>query len=422
MPRKYIKVADRVAMMAAGTEPHLAEALEERTRRNEETMARIMSSFNASGEEDSWYVKVYRVLGNNRERFGEAYLFTIAPDELPIEDRLRDIHGSGRYRGRAYQNGKMMASFEIDIEALIEPVRYQPPSADLPKSGEATSFAQQLEQSNLRMMEMIEKRFAAVAPIAAPPVDPMAQMTQFVGLFTAMKGLMPEPPAQNMDLILKGIELARDFGASGETGLMDIIKEVVKSPMIENALAGMATARPGGLAIAAPAAPHLAPAVAPPPMLPANPTPIMPAAGPNHQAMGQNDVNQFVAQQLNTLVALAAAGTDPALIAENVYDNLPDATLEYIVTSPTIIAELTQMNSLVGNHVTWFQHLLDAVKRIDNEVQNEAPGPGDGNVSDIGGAARDGGNPPGNAEHHPPVQNQPANKGAIGKARPKAAA
>jgi hypothetical protein len=423
MPSKYVRVKDRVAAIAAGTDPRLSEVLDERTRKNEETMQRIVAAFGSSDSVDRWEIRVYRVFGNNRERFGESYLFTISPDELPIYDRLRDVHGSGRYRGRAYKNGVLENSFEIDIEAVNEPPRNVPAPAETPaisKPGEALTLLQALEQSNMRMMEFFERRLAQLAP-PQPPPDPMAAMTQLATLMTTMKSLMPEPPAQNLDILLKGMELAKDFGGGGgDTGFLDIVKELVRSPLVENALTNAAASR--GLV-----QPSAVPAIAPPavrPILPANATPVMPTSGPNHQAMGQNDVNEFVAAQLNTLVMLAGARSDPALIAETVYDNLPDATLDYIVSSENIIAELAAIDPRVNQHVVWFQHLLTAVKRIDAEEQGnaEAVGPADRNIPDSGGVAGNGADARGDAGDHPPVQSQPDHKGAVRKAGAKATA
>lgn len=422
MPRKYVRVADRVEQVATGMSPHLADVLEQRTRKNEETMERIIAAFSSAGSADEWYIKVHRISGNNRHGFGEPYLFTMSPDELDgIHDKLRDEYGSGRYRCRAYQNRGLVNSFEVEVEAQVEPERLQR-IPELVRPAETASIAQMIELSGQKLLLSFEQRLAAATPIATAAIDPMAMFTQFAGLMTAMKGLMPDPPAQNLDVLIRGIELAKEFGGSagGETGLMDVVRELVKSPVIENVLGNMAAAR--GMVLPAPQQPP--PAAAPARlMLPANPTPVMPVSGPNHQAMPQGDVNNFVAQQLNTLVALAAAGTDPALLAETVYDNLPDATLEYIVTSQNILAELAQIDPRVGNHKIWFQHLLAAIKQIDTEAQaDEAPGTADGNVPDSGGASGNGPDAAGNAQHHPAIQDQPGHTGTGRKVGAKAAA
>ncbi len=77
--------------------------------------------------------------------------------------------------------------------------------------------------------------------------------------------------------------------------------------------------------------------------------------------------NQIVKIQLRNLIAKAEKGSDPALYADVIYDNLDNIPAEFaqrFLSDPNWLQWLASFDSRVMQHAKWFTDLYDALRRI----------------------------------------------------------
>lgn len=363
----------------------------------EKTVEDVLSAFNAGPEEDNWHVTVHLVTGTNRRGGTEPYLFTCAVEELPIQERLLRDYGTGKYRARVFRNGRGFKTFTVDILA--------PPNSVKPADSQPWMAA--IEASHNRLLQIIEPLAMRVSP-PAPAQDPVDMMAKMLGMMTSLRTLIPEPAAGGgMEMFTKGMELAASMAEkmggsnSGETGILDIIKEVVRSPQVGEVIAGLANR---GAVQGAPA-----PGFQQQPMQPARlAAPPIPVAPPNPGGMTQEQSLHLVNQQIAYLISRAQHGSDPQLYAEFVLDNVPQGMIPQLLGNPNILAELQMVNPAMAHHLPWFNRLLEAIKEMAQSETEE------GNEFDASGG------PANHHDNHPgrPGGNagNPAAHGKPGKA------
>lgn len=310
----------------------------------------ILEAFQAQSTVN-WTVRVGRLPTANMRNGGkEAFLFNCDVQDLPIDERLRDTYGTGQYRVRVQRAGKMFKMFDIAVEAPATPAA--PPATDM------ATLANMIEAANQRTMQMVEQALGrGAAPAAA---DPFAALERITAIMANLQKAAPmaAPAPDHTAMFKQSIELATLIsGASsrGETGFMDVLKELAGSEAVTG-LFGNFMARATGQTTPQSAAPMLAPAgsayVAPP---------VAPA---NMAGMDQGATNKLIGEQIAFLISMAAAGRDPGLYAEMMLDNMPPPAVNYILSNPNVIGELTQYNAAVGQHVQWFQKLLEAMRAM----------------------------------------------------------
>lgn len=374
-----------------------------------ETMEEIQEQFNRSAGEQDWEIKIFRVSGNNKLGFKQPYLFSVLPTELPVEQKLLDEYGSGKYLARVMVDGKLTKAFNIEVEASAR-LRQQDSARP---SGDMATFIQLMEASNSRIVTMLERLMAAPPPAA----DPLAMMERMSAIMANMKTAMPETsaaaPAAAMEMFQKGIELAQSLAGAGggETSAMDVLKSVVSSPAVSNLVAViMGRAIPGGGG--QPAASGYTPAAAQRPAMTL--PPVMPA---NRQGMSEADVVALIRGQIDFLILQANAGRDPFLYAEMMLDNLPEPMIMHLLDSPNVIGELVAINPAMGNYMPWFTKLIEAMRELAQGAEPElqpgeddaSPAPAVADVPNPGRPAGNVGNPAAHVKPRKSVQKSPPN-------------
>lgn len=357
----------------------------------DDSIKSITSEVDADENDVVFLIKVYRV----EIRTGKSvWLFNCQPEELPIMERLRDSYGSGTYQIRVYKNKKLFRRFAYPIEA--------PKIIDKPKDNNdiaaLVKAMMDMQQQNLNQMrELVMSR--PVEPAAKSP-DMIGMMTAIIGTLVQFKQLIgpanPQPgmsPDKMFEMFTKGIEVARDLGGGnggGETGMFDIVRDLLKSPMLGEVIKAAST----------PQLPPVQGRIAPPnqPTVQGKITPpiIQPAASPQiqnspAQPNGENPVlfNAVVKNYVNQLVDRAKRDSDPHIYALFILDNIPDAYAEEAAgyfQSPDLIEKLIALNPEVSNYREWFNELQNSIKEIINEPEEENL-TGDAGGSDTGGHA-----------------------------------
>jgi hypothetical protein len=203
----------------------------------------------------------------------------------------------------------------------------------------------------------------------APAVDPAGMLTALVTAMATMQKMMAPPapaivapPPDNglkaADLILKGVELAKELGSNdGGAGPLDLLRDLFRSPF----LAELA-AQSQRVAVSAPRA-------APPGarLTGAAPAPATPAPVPQPPAATDEEI--MFKSYVGAMVDRAARGSDPGLYAEYIVDNVPGPIITSWLAREDLIGYLTGMDSRVADHRQWFEDLREEI----NALLTEAP-------------------------------------------------
>lgn len=293
-----------------------------------------------------------------------AYVFKCTPDAFSL-DTLRDKYNGGEFRLFITRNGVLWKNKTVYVEPK------QTTGGDAPPT-QAAELAAVMREGFAKQAEMMAATLRALASAPTPPPPaPLLKGADIPAILTALPALIgmlrppPAPPApsldanKSIDLILKGIELAREVkaegGGEGEPSMLGILRDLIKSPMLAQAAAAMAT-QP------APAAPRLPQPAAPRPPQPqvTIPQPPPPPAQPSFASetpppMMQNMLTQY----LGLLCVKAAEGSDPSLYADLVLDSLDADTLQQLLSRPpSAVDALIADHPPVAQHREWFEQLV----------------------------------------------------------------
>jgi hypothetical protein len=218
------------------------------------------------------------------------------------------------------------------------------------------------QQENFNMLK--DTVLQMVGKPSTPPPSQIETMTLMIGLMKSMKDFsspqIPQAPAfdpeKMFDLFLKGMEMGRDSGGGGETGLMDLAKELIKSPLL------------GQLAQAA-TTPQLSPPKMEQPKLPVQlPIKLNPQAQseikPQPPTQGENMTNPVIKHYLNMLIQKAENDSDPVLYAEFILDNAPQSMVEENIMREDLIEYASSIDPRVKQHEKWFTELRDHIVSV----------------------------------------------------------
>lgn len=359
--------------------------------------------------DDDWQIAVRRVQLNGKKGGTEPFLFNIEPEDLwGLEERLRDEVGTGTYRIVISHDRKFFKKMTISVEAPFKPAA---PATDM------TAILAAIDAANKRTMDVFEARFVQLAQPAPPAVDPLAMLDKVMSIVGNMvKTTAPAPPPVDdsksaIAMFTKGIEMASKFapGGGGETTFLDLFRDAMKSPIVENILGNMTQknvnaygAQPGNNGY------DQAQQTAAPPfvsrLISAAKQPILsvpPVLPPNPETLPPDQLQKLMSDQIDYLITRAINGSDPSLYAETMLDNMPQPMINYMMQNPNTLAELQAVNPKIANHIPWFTDLLAAMREmVQSSPQTEAP-PDAARpaVSAHANPGRPPGNPPNFANH-----------------------
>jgi hypothetical protein len=314
-----------------------------------------------------------------------AYVFACSPDAFSL-DVLRDKYNGGDFRLFISKDGVLWKNRAVSVEPK------QTAGASEPAPTQSAELGAVMREGFAKQAAMMAEALRAIAMPAPAPVSPFAGI-DIPAAITAVSALLatlrpppaPPPIQQNggtdkaIDMLLKGIDLARELksesGGDGETSMLSILREFIKSPMLAQAVS---------VAAQPPAAP-VRPALARPPQAPPVQQPAQSFASATPAAP---PMNMLLTQYLGMLVKKAEEGSDPVLYADLVLDSLDEETLRaLLVRPPSAVDALIADFAPVAQHRDWFQQLIDAIVAalasdgsevaqfpIDNTGQDHAAG------------------------------------------------
>lgn len=293
-------------------------------------------------------VTVYRSAPNQKLK----YLFKCHPGDFSLE-QLRDEYGGGDFRLYISKAGVLYKNVGVSVEPprrVPEQVARQNPAPDM------LEILREMQRQNMQDMQILLLKMAEAMRANTPPIDPVAMQNQLLSQLATMKSLFTkdEGPRENpLDGILKGIELAKSLAPTpvGEANTTDVLLEAIKTfgrPLAEG-VARMQDAQP-----------------AQPQQI--DPARVQRAPGTPDTSKGESNVNTVLKMQLKMLVKKAQAGSDPALYADLILDNIPEPQVRAFLLQPSALDELVKLNADVATVRPWFEQLAaEITAALDGE-------------------------------------------------------
>lgn len=301
-------------------------------------------------------VTVYRSEKNQPQK----YLFQCAPENFSLDD-LRDRYGGGEFRLYIMRDNQLWKNRRVVVERLPAPDLVPIPALPGPGGGggagaspELAAIAEALRQQGQVLQALLNRP----APVA-PTFDPAAMLGSMVEAFKTLSDASRPPPApplpapidnssRSIDLVLKGVELARELGGGGgDTSVLDLARDFIRSPMLVEAVKSATQVKP----LSSPAgsgivnrASQVQTAVSTPP----EPS-IVPASG---GAIGY----------LEALLAVVEQGGSPEQGADLVLDWTPPALLDQWIGRPDLLDYLVSLAPGLQKHRVWCEMVLTAVR------------------------------------------------------------
>lgn len=303
-------------------------------------------------------VTVYRT-GKGQPR---AYVFKCTPDAFSL-DVLRDKYNGGEFQLFITKNGQLWKNKTVFVEPPQTRAEPTPPAVP-----DGLALLREDMRKQAEMMTNVLKTLAAPPPAPRPLLEGvnLMELVQSAGALLAMLRPPAPPPSSvpvesSINLLMKGFELARemkaDAGGDGDTSLLGIVKELVKSPMLGAAIQAAAAAVPQQPQMR-PVQPRI-PARAPAPPA-ATATPPTPPAAPAQPSFAGETVHPMMKMYLGQLVAKAAEQSDPGIYADLILDNLDEASIQLLLNAqPTAVDALAQHDPRVLEHREWFEELAN---------------------------------------------------------------
>lgn len=297
----------------------------------------------------------------------QSYCYTCTPDSFSLDD-LRDRFGGGEFRLYIVKDNAFFRNYKVSVE---KPINASAPAAAPAAAAEPPGMAE-LRAANAKLAAQVESmRDPGRVRSIFENLDLPATISAVSAMLVALRPPAPPPApapapseAMGLEMLLKGIELANELRANAEPsegGLMGVVRDLIKSPILAQAVQAATPAQPPETtAMPRPAAPQVLHAkVATPPAPP--PT----AEAPGNEVFGP--MRPALAKYLPLLCAKSAAESPSGLYAGLVVDSVPPEVLVPVLNSKTsaeIVNFLASVHPPVAQHGPWFVSLVDEMRML----------------------------------------------------------
>jgi hypothetical protein len=327
---------------------------------NEERAAVLVLMSELAGVSNARVV-VYRATRNKPL----AYCFECSPDTFSLDD-LRDKYNGGDFRVYVSRDGKPLRNLKVSVEPgkKIEP---EAPALSDVAIAMRDGFAQQAEV----LRESLESRNSGGISLR----DVLMQLPAIIAAWKSLQPAPPPPMEDKIDVLLKGMEMAREFGGGGggdSDSLMGILRDLIRSPMVAQAVQSTLAQQAQKHIPVAPQAAQ--PQILSPELIARGNTPLPPVQWPHRpedRAMppaspapvqpseGNGMIHPMLKHYLGVLVQKAADNSDPALYADVILDNAPpDQIQTLLMQRPTPVEYLIGIEPRIAQHREWFSSLM----------------------------------------------------------------
>lgn len=330
----------------------------------------LINSISSQREGVEWDIRVYQLpasgFGGRGNKNTAAFLFSVELDDLPtLEANLANQYpGGGSFRVQIRQDNQIFRNIGIEI-APRPGYKPPPPSyltpAQLPEAAPAAAPANAFENFLLVMQRQqeaadarLEKLIAALAgnkpaaPTLLEQIQTYAEIQKAMGGGKAASGI--EELKTHLEFAKSLAETMGNSGGGGESGgILGLVEKLVTSPLVgdivKNALTAAATAQPQPAPALAGPQPAPTPAPMPPNFAPAPPSQF---TAENPQAV----------MAIDYLVSQAIANADPAALAPQVIQMLPEEVLDELENQPDVAAFVIGRFAKLEPHRAWLEKLI----------------------------------------------------------------
>lgn len=314
-----------------------------------ETIELIQTAFGDDGENSTWLIRVNQVVKEADGATIEGWVFNANIQEIStLRERIATECGPGRYRCRVQRDGKAFKQYDL---VILLPLSARRPNIAPPTPATPAPTQNAISPELLRVLDNQNRMIEAIANRPAGP-----SMTDLLSQMKLMREMMPEPAAPNVgfDMFMKALTVAKELvadggGGGGDSGspIISLVEKLV--PMLLEKLPALAQI-----------AQQPPPAQIAPPIMQHQPAPLMQNPVPQVQATESQRVEQ--ADKLKSyLLGEAAKGTDPAMCADYLQENMPPELSEALLQADDPLALVLQVMPEAVPHKAWFGRLLDLI-------------------------------------------------------------
>jgi len=346
---------------------------------NYENMSEALQSIYAEmGVIDGNETMVYVTLIDGMGKGEDAGVFRGPAEDYDLRAIAMD-HGTGRYRVKVYV--KQPTGPKVLKANKVFPWKLSPrEEAERKGRADPVPTAQPLTMADLD--SVIERLARAMAPAPPPPaMDPVKMMEMMMTMMAKMQPAR-DKASDPMETIKLAFEISdrmsskeppapREAGSNANDVFVAMIENFgpVLTGSIQQNIADKRLAQ--GLAPAETQAQQTAvhenPAELP---APAGEQPIGPIV---IAGFTQDDLDQM-RPGIEFLVAQAAAGNPVETYAELIIDNIPPEALQGMIGSPNPVAVMQASCENVSKYQEWFTELIDNVKKLLSDIENDDGG------------------------------------------------
>lgn len=324
---------------------------------NDADLSAIFASFGGAPDDKTYHLKIYRVIKDSAER---AWLFNAVPSELPIDNRLRDEYKGGRFEIRIYEikGGKHILRRRPNI--LIE----APQKPEAAQASDLAAVLKAFQDSQTQMFNQLSDVMKKSQGVVDVPANPFSMMKEMAAAMVSMREMMQPAVQTNPIESLKGvIELAgmlkSDSGGGGDTNWLDVLKEAMRSPLLQNVMGAMPQM------LNSPTPQLAAPSPTPQETVQSSVTP-QPSSIP--QPENTQDMNAmqlaYMTQYLEMLINRAAAQQNPEFVAELISNDIPEPVIKEHLLNPGALDKAAEINPGVNTHRQWFVQVQTALQAL----------------------------------------------------------
>ncbi len=330
----------------------------------ENDLSSIFAAFGTDIDDVSYMMKVYRIIPDTADM---PWLFNCVPSELPIDNKLRDKYGGGRFEVRVYR--KVQGRFKLFkkpvmlIEAPLNSENDAAPTSDL------ATLLREVREQNREMFNQLSGVIKQGAGVPNMTTDPFSMMRDLMGI---MRDMMPQTAPggggniKDMVETLAALKELVPESKSGETNWMDLAGKLLESPnlvgLLEGAVQG-AKARLPTPGTAAPTQGQVAPGIQ--------------AAPPKTAEQEQAEMlNLIINQFMSEVIEMARTSEDPGFAAEAVMRkakryHIPPEQVQAFLLQPDSLDKLAANAPDVNKYRPWFEMVQAEIK--DMIEKNELP-------------------------------------------------
>ncbi len=287
----------------------------------------------------------------------EANIKRCSPEEYDLHATALEF-GSGKYRIRVYvriPSGQRVMKGNRVISWLLSPTEERERIARV-EGEKANNYVTKDDLETI-----LSRVIAQVKVNVAPPVDQMALIKTVLEMSAAFNKPQATESINPLEYLKIGIELAgKQTEGKPEISEVGSNQNDVFITMMEQfgptfaAVMQERLKNPGATATAAPA---------------------LPAPAQEQQAIEQQSAEEAGMKQMQMglafLVLQAQAGNPVETYAELVIDNVPEDTLQVLITTPDPVTELAKVDPNIEQFREWFTELIDSVKKLLSDINNE---------------------------------------------------